>query len=391
MKQTHISKDSQKNTPPIRVLWLIKGLSAGGAEKLLSMSIPYLNYEKYKYQVAYIFKNKADLVPEFEQAGIPVHCLDMKGLFDVSVLFKLVRLLRKEHIDILHMHLPFAAIIGRVAAILAGVKIRISSEHDLVRRYHPVTRMGSILTYPLNTATIAVSGAVARSIKKSKMVRSRSIHVVHNGIDLQNIDRLETEPKKIRQSLGISDDHLIVGNVAHIRPKHKGHQYLIEAAKIVTNRMSKVSFVIVGREQHQGDQLTLEKQAQQLGIRNNVVFTGFRQDALSLITAFDVFVLPSIWEAFGIVLLEAMALGKPIIASRVDGIPEVIEDGKNGFLVEPRNPQQLAEKIIKLLQNQELREQLGQSGIRRVRDNFDIKQKVTQTERIYSLALERKR
>ncbi len=365
-----------------KVLWLIKGLFPGGAEKLLSMSLPYLDRDTFDYQVVYLFKNMRDLVPEFERQGIPVSCLNMEKAYDLRVIFKLVHLLREREIDLLHTHLPYAGIVGRPAAIIAGVKAIVSTEHGLMGSYHPLTRLGSVLTYPLNHATIAVSQAVARSILKYKMTRPDTIHVVHNAIDISDLESIQTDPELVKKSLGIAGHSLVVGTVSHIRPE-KGHQYLVEAARLVMEQRPEVIFVIVGRERTRKDLVRLEELAQHLGIRDRIIFTGFREDALEVMAAFDVFVLPSLWEAFGIVLLEAMSLGKPVVATYVDGIPEVIDEGVNGFLVAPRDPEQLASRILDLLRDDALRNRMGEEGRKKVREKFGIERMVKEVEQVY--------
>ena len=365
-----------------KVLWIIKGLSACGAEKLLSMSLPYLDRNTFDYQVVYLMKGRTDLVAEFQQQGIPVSCLNMEKAYDLRVVFRLFRLLRERRIDILHIHSPYAGIVGRLAAILAGVKAIISTEHELVERHHPLTRLGSVLTYPINNATIAVSQAVARSLLRYKTTRPGTIHVVYNAIDLDALENVQTDPEMVKRSLGIDERRLVVGNVAHIRPQ-KGHQYLVEAARLVLDQWPEVSFVIVGRERKKDDLIRLEELAQHLGIRDRIIFTGFRQDTLQVMNAFDVFVLPSIWEAFGIVLLEAMGLGKPVVATHVDGIPEVINEGIDGFLVAPYDSKQLARRILDLLRDDALRNRMGQKGRQKVLDKFGIEQSVKAVEKIY--------
>jgi glycosyltransferase involved in cell wall biosynthesis len=372
-----------------KVLWLIKGLFPGGAEKLLAMSLPYLDREAFDYQVVYLLKKMNDLAPEFEKHGIPVSCLNMEKAYDLRVIFKLAKLLRERKIDILHTHLPYAGIVGRPAAVLAGVKTIISTEHGLMGSYHPLTRLGSVLTYPLNNATIGVSQAVANSILKYKMTRPKSIHVVHNAIDIKDRNIIQTDPESVKKSLRIEGTGLIVGTVSHIRPE-KGHQYLVEAARLVLDKRPEVRFVVVGRETTKNDLLRLEEQAQRLGIRDRIIFTGFRPDALQIMNTFDVFVLPSLWEAFGIVLLEAMNLGKPLVATNVDGIPEVIDDGVNGFMVPPRDPEKMAARILDLLNDDALRNRMGEQGRKKVRENFGIERMVKQVEQVYLSVLKDK-
>jgi L-malate glycosyltransferase len=369
-------------TDKLKVMWLIKGLGSGGAEKLLEYSLPYVNRNAFQYQVTYFLPRKNVLVPQFERAGIPVHCLGINRPYDLRAIWRLFCLLRREKVDVLHIHSPYPAILGRIAARFARVRAVIYTEHNILERFHPLTKLGNVLTYPLNDAMIAISDAVSHSMKRWKTARGRRIDTIHNAIDFSAIEALRVDPKAVRAELGINDHNLVVGNVAHIQPQ-KGHAYLIQAARLVLEQYPDVTFVIVGGEKFPGGIGELEKLAERLSIRDKVIFTGFRNDALRLMASFDIFVLPSVWEGFGIVLLEAMASGKPVIGTAVGGIPEVIEEGVNGYLVEPRNPQQIAAKIMHLLKNEALRNQMGEKGKQMVRDKYDVRDMVKSIENLY--------
>ncbi|GAI95781.1 unnamed protein product, partial [marine sediment metagenome] len=256
------------------------------------------------------------------------------------------------------------------------------TEHNIVERYHTLTMLGNVLTYPLNHATIAISDGVSRSIEKWKTARRKTLCTIYDGVDFNAVDATEVNPIAVKDELGIDTHHLVVGNVAHIQPQ-KGHQYLVQAAKLVLEQQPDVTFVIVGGEKAKGGIRELEELAQRLGIRDRVIFTGFRHDALHVMAGFDIFVLPSLWEGFGIVLLEAMALGKPVIGTSVGGIPEVVDDKVDGFLVEPYNPAQLAARIVELLRDEALRNSMGQKGMHKVRGKFSIQEMVKRVEQVY--------
>lgn len=368
------------------VLSLIKGLGSGGAEKLLEMSLGYLNQRDFHYQVAYYLPKKNALVPKFEEAGIRTHCFNISRPYDPRSLWKLARFLRKEDVEILHIHSPSLAVYGRLAGRLAGVKAIIYTEHNIVDRYHPLTKMFNVLTYPMNDVTIAISDAVSRSIIKWKTVRKTHVYTILNGIDYAAIKTLEIDRQAIRESLGIKGRQLVVGTVAHIQPQ-KGYPYLIEAARLVLEHYPDTTFIIVGGEKHRGDRQKLEEIVKEKGINDHIIFAGARSDALRVMASFDIFVLPSVWEGFGIVFLEAMALGKPVIGTRVGGIPEIIEDGVNGYLVEPQNPRQIADKIMLLLGDSSLRSRMGEKGRQRVEDKFCIEDMVSSVEGIYRSTL----
>ncbi len=372
-----------------RVLWLIRGLGPGGAEKLLVASLPYLNRDIFDYRVAYFLRSRNHLVQEIERERIPVLCLDTESPYDLRVFHRLVRLLRDQRTDILHIFSPYPGVVGRLAARFAGVKAVVYTEHSPLEKHNAVVRLGNVLTYPLNDATIAVSQAVMRSLSERQILCRGTFQVIHNGTNLSAIRSSGADPDQVKRSLGINPRHSVVGNVANLRPA-KGHGHLLEAARVVLDQFPEVTFVVVGREKVDGYLRKLEDQAERLGIRDRVIFTGFRYDVNRLMTAFDVLVLPSLWEGFGMVLLEAMALGKPVIGTRVGGIPEVIEDGVNGYLVEPGSPQQLAQKLLGLLRDQRLRSQMGQKGLQRVQERFDIKNNVRTVEQVYASVLNKR-
>ena len=367
----------------VKVLWLIKGLGSGGAERLLTTSIPYIDRNAFDYEVAYCLPHHNDLVPEFKRADIPVFCLDLKTVFDPRGPYRLFRLIQSRRPQILHIHLPYAGILGRVIGRLAGVKGIVYTECSVMEVYHPLTRLLNLLTYPLGRTTIAVSEEVQRSIMKHRIASRTNLLVICTGVDPNCGSTSGGHPDKTKEVLGIPANHKVVGNVAHIRPE-KGHDYLLRAAKIVLDRCPDVTFVIVGRDMMNGEITRLEELAVGLGIRERVIFTGFRQNVFDIMHTFDLFVLSSLYEGLPLALLEAMSMGKPAVAPQVGGIPEVIKDGLNGFLVQPRNPEALAEGMLQLLQDHVLYNKMSQNAAQVVRERFSLQEMVRKIEQVYS-------
>jgi glycosyltransferase involved in cell wall biosynthesis len=367
--------------PCIKVLWLIKGLGRGGAERLIETSIPHFNRAVFDYEVAYCLPKKNDIVPALERAKIPVFCVNHKYPFDILGFYRLLRLIHERRPDILHLHLPYTGAIGRVVGRLAGIRNIVYTEHNVMEVYPLITRFFNLITYPLNKTTIAVSEEVKRSIMKHWISRRTNLVTIRNGVDKEHIVEV-ISPEKMKASLGIPSSHRVVGNVAHIRPE-KGQEYLLHAARRVIEQRPEVTFVIVGREKMAGEISRLKKMSSELGIDKNVIFTGFREDIYDLMGIFDLFILSSLFEGLPIALLEAMSLGKPVVATAVGGIPEVIEDGVNGFLVPAKAPQLLAEKIVQLLKEDDLRTSFSQNAIRTIREHFSLKEMVRKVEEIY--------
>lgn len=365
-----------------KIFWLIKGLGRGGAETLLVLALPYLDRKTFDYQVGYLLPWKDELVPPLEKAGLPVFCLGQTYHADLRVIFRLARLLKEQQVDLLHIHLPYSGFVGRIAGRLAGVKHMVYTEHNVLEQYRYLSCLINKLTYFMNDLVIAVSDEVRASVLANyRPFKQPEIITVHNGIDVERVDRIHhsATADDVKGELGVPRDYLIVGNVAHLYPR-KGHEDLLEAAKTVLTANPKVAFVIVGRGALDSQ---LKEKARRLGIEDNVIFTGFRTDVHSLMTTFDIFVLPSIYEGLPVALLEAMALGRPVVATGVGGIPEVVRDGVEGFLVEPRNPRVLADKILDLLRSSQLRENMSQKAIARIEESFSIEAMVQKLEALY--------
>ena len=367
-----------------KVLWLIKGLGMGGAERLLDAAIPHFDRDTFDYEVAYCLSHKNEVVPTLEHANIPVFCLNFRRNFDPGGFYRLFRLLRDRKPKVLHLHLPYTGILGRVFGRLNGVKGIVYTEHNILDTYHPLIRMLNLLTYPLSKKNIAVSEEVQRSLMKHRLARNTELLVIRNGIDVNH--ESSVSPDKVKQALGIPANHQIVGNVAHVQPA-KGQEYLLHAAKLVLDRCPEVTFLVVGREKTTGGISQLEKLASGLGIRDNVIFTGFREDVYDLMCAFDIFTLSSLYEGLPIALLEAMLLYKPPVVTSVGGIPEVIKDEFNGFLVPPKNPEALAERILQLLQDDALGAAISQRAAQTVREKFGMQEMVRKVEQVYSSVL----
>ena len=379
-----VKKDSQ-----INVLWLIKGLGAGGAERLLVDALPYIDRRRFNYEVAYMLPAKNDFSEALKSAGVNVHCLNMKGGYDVGVVIRLRRLLNERKISVIHSHLPFAGIMARIVAKFTEVDAVVYTEHSVLSVYNPLISLANRLTYRLDDATIAVSDQVHRSASSWPVFHPKRIQTIVNGISIDDIQPDRGSRDSLLESLGIPSNHFVVGNVAHVRPE-KGQIYLIEAmAKVIAARRD-VSCVFVGREKIPGSLVALENRAAELGIQDRVVFTGFRDDARQLLNAFDAFALTSLVEGLPIALLEAMALGLPSVATAVGGVPEVIENGVDGFLVPRKDVDAIADRILKLVDDSNLRRSFSLAAKKKVASRFTIGRVIEATEAIYTRVLQDK-
>lgn len=359
-----------------KILILIKGLGRGGAEQLVVSAAPYFHGE-FDYEVAYLLPWKNALVKELEELGIRVTCLEGAS-HGLGWLRRLRRLIREQGIDLVHSHSPVAAIGTRISGV-PGLR-RVYTEHNVWERYHPVTYWANALTFPRSDHVFTVSDRVRASIKYPRPLRFLSmpdVETLYHGLDPQAAARW-AGADGVREELGIPEGAPIVGTVANFK-HHKGYEDLLRAAALVRGQVPDVRFVLVGRGPLEGD---LRRQTRDLGLEGTVVFAGFRKDAPRLAGAFDVFTLASVYEGLSIALIEAMAMGTPGVVTNVGGLPEVLEEGKQGFLVPPRDPRALAHGITTLLRDASLRERFGIEARRRAAA-FDIRDAVARMEQVY--------
>ncbi len=371
--------------PKKRVLILIKGLGLGGAEKLLSASLPYLNRDEFEYEIAYLLPWKDALVAEIEQQGIQVICLEAKFAADVRPFWKLMKLIKNRKYDIVHTHLPLTGIMGRIAAWWNKVDTIVYTEHGSWNRLHWLTRFVNRMTLGLNDVTIAVSDDVAQSMN---LKSDNSVQTIVNGIDCQTLKAIPDESIAVRTELEIPKDHFVIGKVANLLPV-KNHEMLLRAFAKFQQSVPQSTLVLVGQLRGR-DQLLL-KLARSLKIDKNVVMTGPRTDALRLMQSFDVFVMSSLSEGLPISLLEAMALSKPVVCTQVGGIPGVVTEGVEGFLVPTDDDTTMAARLVDLFQNKEKQYQMGQAACLRVNQHFNIVTMVNKVEQEYHTVFQNKK
>jgi glycosyltransferase involved in cell wall biosynthesis len=295
---------------------------------------------------------------------------------DLSAAWRLSRLIKQLKPAIVHAHDPHGV-------AMAGMALSMSTQlakPPLVasRRvdFHLKGNRMSRWKYRQVDCFICASEAIRQMLVADGVPPERAV-TVHEGIDLDRVDA--APPAKLHEELWLPHHAPVVGNVAALVP-HKGHRHLIEAAAAVVRQVPDTRFVIAGDgDLRQG----LERQIREHHLEKHVLLAGFRPDVLSLHKAFDVFVMSSVTEGLGTSLLDAMACGKPIVATSTGGIPEVVIDGQTGILVPPRDHDAMAAAIVKLLKDPQLRARMGAAGLHRVRQKFSADRMVKDTLRVY--------
>lgn len=360
-----------------RVLLLIKGLARGGAEQLLASALPYVDREQFEYEIAYVLPELDALAEEMRSAGISVTCLGDGG----SVWLRRLRsFLLERDFDLIHSHLPLVSIGVR---LVRPTRTRlVYTEHNEWACYRGSTRTANLATFSRNDHVFAVSDHVRRSIRYPRalrgLLRMPRVETLLHGIDADAVAGWSARDG-VRSELGIEAAAPVVGTVSNFR-KEKALEDMVRAAAVVRRTVPDVRFVLVGAGPTESRVRAL---ASQLGLRDTVIFAGYRPDAPRVVTSFDVFTMSSIHEGLSIALVEALALGKPAVVTDAGGLSEVVEDGVQGYVVPPRDPSALAARVVSLLCSPYDRQRLGDAARVRARQ-FDIRSAVRRMEDVYA-------
>jgi glycosyltransferase involved in cell wall biosynthesis len=361
-----------------RILWLVKGLDPGGAELLLSMAAKVRDREHFDYEAAYLLPWKNGLVGELEASGIPVHCLQGGSEWDIRWAWRLRHLVRERQFDLVHIHSPYVAGLARPALKLLPTVSRpriVYTEHLPWAGYVWPTRLLNRMTFLLNDGVVAVSNSVRDSISSSMRER---VQVVIHGVLAERVRQQSSTREEVRRELGIESGELVVGTVAHLR-QQKGYPVLLEAARRLIDSGLPIRFVAVGGGPQDAEIRSLHRK---LELENRFLFTGFRSDAIRVMSAFDVFVLASWNEGLPVTVMEALTLGIPVVATAVGGTPEILTSGVEGLLVSPGRPDELAKAIEGLAGDPDRRRQMAEAAVRRA-PTFDIRAAMRTVEATY--------
>ena len=361
----------------IRVVEVLATGTNGGAQEHVVGLVNRL--DRSRFDVSVVALSPGSTVRKLTRSGFDVLVLDEPD--DAIAVGALAAHLVDVRPDILHNHMYRAELVGTRAAIgLAEVGHRrpyvVSTVHSSRVRSEEDREMLRVLTPQMNQL-IAVSAMIEAKLEQEGRTGA-PVRRIYNGVDLSRYDH--TEPCcTLAEEYGMEPGSQIVGVVARLEPE-KGHPTLLEAWPAVLRSVPDVYLLIVGEGSRRE---ALEALARELRVAHRVVFTGRRDDVPSVTAALDVAVLPSYREAQGLSILEALALSRPVVASNVGGIPEMITDGVNGLLVPPHDPDALASAIVRLLRDHPLADTLGRAGHDMVHDRFAIELMVDLVQSIY--------
>ena len=351
----------------IKISYIIGRLAYGGAERLLLDICRKIDKTKFEIEVL-VLQTDNPLAEQFERAGVQIKYFDKVKKFDWKIIKKVADYLQKSKPDIVHTNLFAADFWGGRAAVQAKVKNIISTKHDVLSEGFWRDRLGMKARQKFNKV-VAISKATRDYLVAQEDIDIHNIEVIYNGIDvskfyIENPDLFKTED-------------ITIGSVGRLS-KEKGHKHLIRACRFLKNKNWKLILVGDGPLRRE-----LTALAKSLGLEDRVQFVGEVEDVRPHLNKFDVFVLPSVSEGLSLVVLEAAAAGRVVVATEVGGVPEIIKHKQNGLLVAPRNPDQFAKSIVKLLSDESLRRKYAQNGQSKFIDKFSADAMTRQYEKLY--------
>ncbi|MDP2863383.1 MAG: glycosyltransferase family 4 protein [Desulfobacterales bacterium] len=387
----------------IKVIHIITRLDKGGSAENTLLTAGGLDKQIYDVLLVKGLSNESGMaegeavaveesIREAEREGVRI--LTIPGLvrriapfYDFKTFFALIKILRYERPDIVHTHTSKAGILGRWAAYFAGVPVIIHTPHGHVF-WGYFGRLKTAFYIILEKITAFITDKIIALTEQEKndhlhfrIASGDKFSVVHSGIKLDKFSNLSADPAAMRRKLGISEGDLVVGTTGRLTPV-KGHRHLIEAAGNIVDARPNTTFVFLGDGELSDE---LKNMASKLGLKEKVKFPGWRPDVAEVMSAFDLFVLPSLNEGMGRVLVEAMALGKPVVASNVGGIPDLVIHNHNGLLVPPADVEGLVKSINIFLHDPKKRKEMGDRG-KVVAADYSTDAMIQKIERLYDEA-----
>lgn len=351
-----------------------------------------------RFQVAFACAPGGGLNDLVRQAGFPVHEIPslrqpIRPVQDLRALLEIMGILKREKIELLHTHNSKTGWLGRLAGKLTGTPAIIHTVHGFA--FHAAERPWRRMLFkklerlaaPWADHTIFISQPMIEWAREEGVLREKRYSRIYSGIDLQ---RFQPIPRQrlatLRKEFGLQEDDRVIGFVSKLW-EGKGHSVALEAMTHVVPAVPRAKLLIVGDGPLEEK---LHARCRTLNLQDAVIFAGFRNDIPQIYSICDLAILPSLFEGMGRVLLEAGACGKPVVASQVGGIPEIVADGETGFLVPPEDPVALFGDMVRLLRDASLARRMGEAGRRRIGDLFSADTMVQQIGAVYEACLEEK-
>lgn len=355
----------------IKIMHLIPHLGLAGMETVVYNLVKNLDRNEFTTIICCLDES-GTLGEELKDLGFKLHVTNRKSGIDYSLPFKIARLIKQEEVDIVHAHNSTAWFYGVLAVKLAGgCKIAVTRhgyEKEINKKDVIINRILSVFTDRI----IMVSEDLRKYLIQIEKINPRKVNKVLNGIDITKFGSININKDNIKENFSLARNDKVIGIFARLSAI-KNHMYLIESMPKIIEKIKNVKLLIIGWEDKNSvDTQRLKDRCKELKISNSVFFLGVRRNIPELLSIIDVCVLCSVKEGIPLALLEAMASEKPVVATNVGGNPEVVDDGRTGFLVPLNNTDELANAIIKILNDKEIAQKMGEEGYKKARRDFSL-------------------
>jgi glycosyltransferase involved in cell wall biosynthesis len=368
----------------IKLLFGLSQLGRGGLELQVLEICKRLSKDKFVIYCLPLWPIY-DLEEEFLKAGVKIVKIHKKSSIDFSIVVKLIEFLKNERIDIVHTWIFTSNTWTRIAAILCKIPVIIASERsvDIWKKY-PHKIVDKLLSK--KTDLIISNSKAVNDFVVSGGIPANKCKIIYNGVDIKKLNKINKPPNIIKKEINIPVNKTIIGIVANFNPQ-KDYKNFVQAARLILKKRDDVHFVSVGIGPEFNTIIELTKK---LRINDRFTFLGIRSDIPNLLTIMDIFTLSSTREGFSNAILEAMAVGLPVVATDVGGNAEAVIDGETGFIVPPQNPEKLAFALLQLIEFPKLRKKFGDEGKSRTELNFGINTMIESYSRSYLELLNKK-
>jgi len=367
----------------INILYVVDNLTFGGGERGFSQLSNALDKERYNIFIA--CSPGGELENRIKNIDVQIKFIDFRRQINSKIFIELMKIIKDENIHIVHSVGSRADFYARLAGKIAGAPIIISTLAMFAERFDtdPLRKALYIIFDRFSErfvdTFIVVSEALKHTLHTRHHIDKRKIVRIYNGVELDLYSPHVKYSESVRNEFAIEDTTPLVGTIGRCIYQ-KGFEYFLLATPIILRKYPDVKFILVGDGPLRAQ---LENMAQRLGIANSIIFTGFRNDIPRILAEMDIFVLSSVLEGLPRVVMEAMAVGKPIVATDIEGIREELDHGQEGIIVPSRNPPALAQGIMELLINRDKAKEMGLRARKKAERLFSLKETVKNIDSLY--------
>lgn len=373
----------------LRVLEFSTYAKIGGTQKMLLEFLRHASRDRFAYYHCVLLAHDA-LIEEVAKLGLPQTSLNMRGYWDIRAWWRFYRFIKNQQIDLMRTYGLKADIIGRIVGKFAGIPVNITSVRstDPWRKWHHVGLDRG--TSHLTDLYLSNSEAGRMAVHQREQIPLSKIITIPNGIDIERFDlaQIDTERvRSLREQFGLSPSTPVIGMVANLC-QMKEHKTIVDALPRIQARFPQIKCLFIGTDYLRGE---IQRHVKEQRCEASVIFAGFQRDIPECLALLDIFLLPSLWEGLPTAMLEAMAMKRPVIATPVGGIPEVLTHGETGLLIPTQHPNALADAVISLLKSPERAAALAEAGCHLIRTRYSIQTMVAHTEQLYERLILAKR